>query len=97
MNKQIKVGGLTYEVVISEYFKSFDDDRNLWGCCDHEQQKIYIRQSLSEQKKKQVLIHELTHAIFEEAGYKDQDEDMVNRISLILHQVLMDNQDILNV
>lgn len=89
---EIKVGGLTYEVVEEEHFASSDDDRNLWGYCDYEKLTIKIRKSLSAQKKKQVLIHELTHAIFHEAGYKEQDEDMINRVSLILFQVIQDNR-----
>ncbi|HEL1011744.1 TPA: ImmA/IrrE family metallo-endopeptidase [Streptococcus equi subsp. ruminatorum] len=88
----LKVGGMTYKVIIQEHFKAYDDDRNLWGYCDYEQQIIYIRESLSEQKKKQVLVHELTHAILHEVGYKEQDEELVNRFSIGLHQVLKDNR-----
>lgn len=87
---EIKVCGMVYAVEEKEHFQN-GDDRNLWGLCDYEQQKIYIRQSLSVQKKKQVLIHELTHAILHEAGFEEQDEDLVNRFSIILHQVLLDN------
>lgn len=87
----LKVGGMTYKVIIQEHFKAYDDDRNLWGYCDYEQQIIYIRESLSQQKKKQVLVHELTHAILHEVGYKEQDEDLVNRFSKGLHQFLKDN------
>ncbi|MDG3136748.1 ImmA/IrrE family metallo-endopeptidase [Streptococcus suis] len=93
---EFKVCGMTYTVIVQEHFKAHDDDRNLWGYCDYEQQTIFIRASLSEQKKKQVLIHELTHAMLHEAGYKEQDEDMVNRFSIILHQVLVDNLKLLS-
>ncbi|MDG3141407.1 ImmA/IrrE family metallo-endopeptidase [Streptococcus suis] len=93
----IKVAGMVYTVIVTEYFKDADDDRNLWGLCDYEQQIIYIRKSLSDQKKRQVLIHELTHAIMHEAGYKEQDEELVERFSLILHQVLNDNLTLFNV
>lgn len=92
---EIKVCGMTYTVIVQEHFKTHDDDRNLWGCCDYEQQKIFIRESLSDQKKKQVLIHELTHAMLHEAGYKEQDEDLVTRFSIILHQVLAENSQLL--
>lgn len=94
---EIKVCGLTYKVDIQEHFKAYDDERNLWGYCDYEQQTIYIRESLSEERKKQVLIHELTHAMLHEAGYKEQDEELVTRFSIILHQVLTDNQKIFSV
>lgn len=93
--KKIKVCGLTYSVFVLEYFKAQDDDRNLWGYCDHEQQIIFIRKSLSEQKKRQVLIHELTHAILHQAGYANHDEEMVDRFSIILHQVLKENPDLM--
>lgn len=91
----VRVGGMDYRIIIQEYFKSSDDDRNLWGLCDYEQQLIYIRESLSNQKKKQVLVHELTHAILHEAGYKEQDEELVERFSLVLHQVLKDNPNLM--
>lgn len=91
MMDKVQVGGITYSIVVQEYFKTPDDDRNLWGYCDYEKNEIYIRASLSEQRRQQVLIHELTHAIFHEAGYNEQDEDMINRISLILHQVIKNN------
>ncbi len=97
VKNKIKVCGMTYILKIQEHFKAYDDDRNLWGYCDYEKQTIYIRESLSEQKKKQVLIHELTHAILHEAGYKEQDEDLVNRFSIILHQVVIDNPDVFSV
>ena len=94
---EIKVCGMIYTVKFQEYFKAHDDDRNIWGYCDHEQQEIFIRESLSVQKKKQVLIHELTHAIMHEAGYMEQDEELVRRFSIILHQVITDNPEIFSV
>lgn len=57
--------------------------------------KIQIDSTLGDERKQQTLIHELTHAIFLEAGYKDQEEDMINRVSIVLHQVLQDNPNLL--
>lgn len=48
----LKVGGMTYNVVIQEHFKAYDDDRNLWGYCDYEQQIIYIFVSHYQSKRK---------------------------------------------
>ena len=48
---EIKVCGITYLVIVQEYFKAYDDERNLWGYCDYEQQIIYVRESLSEERK----------------------------------------------
>ncbi|HEM6463440.1 TPA: ImmA/IrrE family metallo-endopeptidase [Streptococcus suis] len=94
---EIKVCGITYLVIVQEHFKAYDDERNLWGYCDYERQIIYVRESLSEERKRQVLIHELTRAMLQEAGYKEQDEDLVTRFSIILHQVLIDNPKLFNV
>ncbi|MFZ7333626.1 ImmA/IrrE family metallo-endopeptidase [Streptococcus pluranimalium] len=88
---EIKVGAMTYKIIEQEYFKASDDDRNLWGLYDYEQQIIYIRESLSDQRKRQVLTHELTHVMLHEAGYKEQDEELVERFSIVLNQVLIDN------
>ena len=44
--------------------------------------RLFTSENLYRNKRKQVLIHELTHAILHEAGYKEQDEDLVNRFRL---------------
>lgn len=91
MLDKVKVGGLEYQINIKEHLEAHDGDRNLWGCCNYEQSEIDILKSLSSQRANQVLTHELTHAILFEAGYTDHDEEMANRIGLVLHQVLKDN------
>lgn len=42
-------------------------------------------------KKEQTFVHELLHACFNEAGFNEQDEDMINRVGVMLYQVLKDN------
>ncbi len=69
---EIKVCGITYLVIVQEHFKAYDDERNLWGYCDYERQIIYVRESLSEERKRQVLIHELTHAMLQEPDTKNK-------------------------
>lgn len=46
---------------------------------------------MSQERKEQVFVHEMLHACFFEAGYTEQDEDAINRVSAILYQVLKDN------
>lgn len=53
---------------------------------------IQVDDSLCTDKRNQVIVHELTHAIFMEAGFEEQDEDMINRIGNVLFQVLSDNK-----
>lgn len=86
----IKVGGVHYEVNEVDYVE-IDGDRNFNGACWYTPLRIDMVKSLTPQKKKIVLAHELTHAILFEAGFKEQDEDMVDRISKILLQVIQDN------
>ena len=90
MLEKIKVGGVTYDVVEKEYIE-LSGGRNYQGVCCYGDTEIQIIKSLSAERKEQTLVHELTHAIFYEAGFEEQDEDMINRLSIVLHQVLQDN------
>lgn len=91
MINKIKVGGMDYE----EVFKELDStDGVQLGWCDYAKSKIEINNhNVSEQKQKQTVIHEMTHAILHEAGVElgDDEERIVNHIGLVLHQVLKDN------
>ena len=91
MLDKIKVGGIAYDVE----FKELDStDGVQLGWCDYAKSKIEINNhNVSEQKQKQTVIHELTHAIMHEAGLDlgDDEEDVVNKVGLVLHQVLKDN------
>ncbi|WP_277630391.1 ImmA/IrrE family metallo-endopeptidase [Atopococcus tabaci] len=91
MLDKVKVGALDYDVFIQEHFTSHDDDRNLWGYCDYEKQEIYVRESLKETKREQVFVHEMLHAMFLAAGYMQHEEDMVQRLGQVMHQVLREN------
>lgn len=95
MVDEIKVGGITYNVRITEDIQGF-----LYGSCSDDRSEILISTHPSKSKQEQTLIHELVHAIFNEAGLTDEAEDgelyiaeeeLVNRIGIVLHQVLTDN------
>ena len=90
MIDKLKVGGLTYDVE----FKELEADEGVQlSCCKRTQTVIEVNNhNISEQLQKQTLIHEMTHAILFEAGLElENEEDAVNRIALVLHQVLKDN------
>jgi hypothetical protein len=53
--------------------------------------EIEVDDRLSEDRKEQIFVHEMLHACFYEAGFNEQDEDTINRVSAVLHQVLKDN------
>ena len=86
----IKVGGVYYRIDEVD-FVEIDGSRDYNGVCWYTPLVIEIVKGLSRQKKKSVLMHELTHAIFFEAGFKQQEEDVIDRVSKILLQVIEDN------
>lgn len=86
----IKVGGVVYDVV-EKPFIDIGGDRNYQGCTRYPHTSIEILADLSDERKNEVICHELTHAIFYEAGYEEQEEDVINRIGKVIHQVMRDN------
>lgn len=87
---KVKVAGVVYTVTEQEVIE-INGNRNYQGACDCGQTEIQILSSLSESRKEQVFVHELVHAILNEAGYDEHDEELVTRFSIGLHQVLKDN------
>ena len=91
MIDKIKVGGIIYDVE----FKELDAESVVQlGWCNYAKSKFEINNhNVSVQKQEQTIIHEMTHAIIHEAGlgFGDDEERIVNHISLVLHQVLKDN------
>ncbi|EEO6565098.1 ImmA/IrrE family metallo-endopeptidase [Listeria monocytogenes] len=87
--EKIRVGGIWYEI---KEVTAVDiaGDKNYLGACDYDNQTIEILESLPEARKRQVLIHELTHAILYEAGYPEHDEELVERFSIVAYQVIED-------
>lgn len=89
--KKIKVGGIVYDVELKEVVE-INQDRNYYGSCDYKSAKIEIANTINEQRQEQTLIHEVMHAVFDEAGISlENEEDIVNRLSLVWYQVLKDN------
>lgn len=87
----VKVGGVSYQVA-EVPFVEISGDKNYGGSCDYQKCEIKLLASMSDERKNQIFAHELTHAILNEAGYDEHDEDMVNRMGIVLHQVLVDNE-----
>lgn len=87
---KIKVGGIEYTVERKELEAS---EGVQFGWCRCDKALIEINDRINEQKQEQTLIHELTHAMFHECGLdgRDDEEDIVNRLSIVLHQVLKEN------
>lgn len=87
---EVKVAGVNYQVKEVETV-IIDGSTDYAGSCDYFNSEIELVSSLSKTKKEQVLIHEVLHACFHEAGFQEQDEDTINRVSIVLYQVLKEN------
>ncbi|WP_257007606.1 hypothetical protein [Shouchella clausii] len=88
--EKVKVGGVYYETKTMPTVR-INHDRNYMGACDYTRLTIEILEELSDERKEDVYAHELVHAIFNEAGFDEHDEDTVTRLGKVLHQVLKDN------
>jgi len=90
MVSDIKVGGIIYDIE----FKELEAEEGMQlGWCSFPEAKIEINNyRVGEQRQKQTIIHEMTHAMFQEAGIElENEEDIVNRLSIVLHQVMKEN------
>lgn len=87
---EIIIGGMTYSIETNEEVRN-DDNELCYGTCDFQALTIDIMEGLPEQRYNQTLVHEIMHAVFDEAGLEDN-EDMVNRLSLVWYQVLTENK-----
>lgn len=88
---KVKVGGVHYDVEEKE-FVEIDGNKNYMGKCSYVEAKIEIAKGLSKERAEETFVHELFHAVLNEAGYDEHDEELVIRASKVLYQVLRDNQ-----
>jgi IrrE N-terminal-like domain len=86
---KVKVAGIDYEVhEVDGILERF----NTLGQINYHKGIIELDSSLCQTRKEQTFVHELLHACFKEAGYDEQDEEMIDRVSAVLYQVLKDNK-----
>ncbi|SEP56994.1 hypothetical protein SAMN05216232_0189 [Virgibacillus subterraneus] len=88
---KINVAGVEYDVSEVETV-IIDGSTNYAGSCSYSDSRIEVLNSMVPTKKEQSFVHELLHACFHEAGFNEQDEDVINRVSNVLYQVLKDNK-----
>ena len=82
----INILGIPYELCEVDVI---DKNVHLVGQINYQEQKIQIEKGLGEDYRKQTIMHEVLHGIFEALGYDDinADEQKVQSISSALHQV----------
>lgn len=84
---KVKIGGIDYSIEIKN---DLVGETGNWGETNLKKTTIALDSNMSKQRTDQTLVHEIVHGIFEEAGF-EQDEDKVNRLGIVLYQVLKDN------
>ena len=90
MNKTVRILGLDYEI---EEVECVSKEELRRGEINFLTNQIRIDRNMPEDLKKQALIHEMMHAIFDLLGFEDlcTDENKVQSIATALHQVIRDN------
>lgn len=85
----IRIAGIDYEII--EY--DGDIDNTLMGCEVYPKNKIFINKDLPDSRKRQTLLHEAIHIIYDNTGLEpgDSEERVVKTISAGLFQILEDN------
>lgn len=92
MLEKIKVGGIDYDVSVKDLSHYNSPGFIRMGACDSPEMTIEISDRLPKQKRDQTFIHEMLHAVVCESGAViENEEDVVNQMSLVLYQVLRDN------
>lgn len=86
--ESLKILGQVYTLEVVDEISRSDP---LNGMIDHDNQIIYIRKSLPEEKKKEVLLHEVIHGI-SEALDMDLKEKAVQMLARSLYDFLTANQ-----
>jgi hypothetical protein len=90
-----EINGLTFSVGSVDYLVREVDGLQRkyesFGQVTYEDCRIEIEPTLAPDRKANVVIHELLHAMLFEAGYDEHDEDQVRRLGNVLTQVLRDN------
>lgn len=88
--KKIKILATEYRV---EEVEQIDKYQRLLGQINYCDQSIFIDKNISEDMKRETLIHEILHGILEKLGYTEinNDEQKVQSIASTLYLVLKEN------
>lgn len=93
--KQIRIGGIDYDVV---YEDRLNNGVNLiYGHIDHDKALIRIAKDLqTKQGEFQTLLHEVIHGITHhyDLDLGDNEEDIVDKIAKGIFMVMQDNKDL---
>lgn len=81
------IGGISYEIRMVDELMV---DEQALGYIEFEKQLISIDPAIPDQRKAQTIIHEITHGIFYEAGMREHEEELVDRLSIVLTRLIVE-------
>jgi hypothetical protein len=87
----VNVNGIDYPVYECDVV-ILNGSTEYMGKAEYADQHIEILSSMSEQRKIQTFYHELIHCMLFEAGFGEHDEELVDRLSKVLVNVLKYNK-----
>lgn len=72
-----------------------DDDSSLLGQINHIKNQILLRNGLSAEKRRIVLLHEIYHAVFQKLGFEKEtnNEQLIDVIASSIIQLLRENPE----
>ena len=87
---KIKIMGSEYQY---EEVEQVDKWSRTLGQIDYINQRILVEKGIPDDLKREVLLHEILHGIFDKLGFSDinSDEQKVNSIGSTLYAVLKEN------
>jgi hypothetical protein len=92
MIEKILIGSINYVVEETSELRN-DDDKRLLGNIDYDRQVIHLVDYMPQDKKREVLLHEVVHGILEHYCVEEQVEFDVDLISKGLAAVLVHNPE----
>lgn len=88
--EKIKIGGLTYDVEITDHLVLGCD---YGGEILFQDLKIQIR-PMAKERMEVSFLHEVVHGIYESLGYTEHDEKRVDELAHTLHGLIKDNPEL---
>ena len=85
----IKIGPIHY--VVKEVEGLRDGDEKLDGNIKYGEGVIYVEASLTGSPRRQVLWHEILHALVVHTGRRKHDDELIDALAYGIMQVLQDN------
>lgn len=90
--KNIKIGAVDYTI-----HKLSVKDNSQYGACIYRHQRIYLTPNMTHQQASDTLLHEVMHAIWNEAGLEHipdlNEETIIRTMATWLRMVIVDNPD----